>query len=270
MHEKYTALTALCLFVATGCAASDPANSQANSGAADEAAETSAQALGTIDAGEEQVTFYDDGNGGILIGSSKPNSYADFAITQLEKTAGTQLTPLEVFSALAPTQTPPDRLVADHTARVTELGRANGAMLRVAFDPERQIEKVWNSTQCMNTLGLNTIVGIHKDSAIAVDGCTSMENGYPKGSCNVFIKTARHRAGVCNNSSVGAINTTLYTRHDDSNWATATASVPRNGSYLWTVNPRLNYKLTGWQPSKLRMTAYAYDGSGFNAHWAPH
>ena len=55
-------------------------------------------------------------------------------------------------------------------------------------------------------------------------------------------------------------------RHQGSGWGEASAWVPPNGSYLWTVHPSLNSKLTGWIPSQVRMSAIADFGGGFHAH----
>jgi hypothetical protein len=268
MHKTYAALATLCLLAAVGCSGAESGDAE-NSESADGTSATLAQSLATVDVGDEQVTFYDDVDGGILIGSLKPNAFADFAVVQLERTAGTELTPLELFSALAPDETPPNRLVQDHTARVAGLGRADAAMLKVAFEPQHLVDKAWTSAQCDTATGLTGPVVNRYESMIAIDICSSRASGFPLGSCNAWVTTSRHRAGVCNGSSVGAITTTASSRQDNTSWASASASVPANGSYLWTSHPSLNYKLTGWQPSKLRLQAWAFDGGGFRARLAP-
>jgi len=270
MHKKYSALPTLFLLAAVGCSAADSGSAPENGHAADQADATSAEALTTVQVGEQQITFYVDAEGGILIGSSKPNVVAEFAIVQLERTAGTELTPLELFSALAPGETAPERLVEDHASRVAGLGRSDGAMLQVALEPQRLLEKAWTPAQCDTALGLTAIPVIRHNNRVAIDMCTSTTAGYPSGSCDVYVKTGRHRAGVCNNSPTLAMNTTAHSRHDTSSWSTASATVAPNGSYLWTVRPSLNKDLTGWQPSKVRLQAWASDGNLFHARLAPH
>jgi hypothetical protein len=142
-------------------------------------------------------------------------------------------------------------------------------MLQIAFEPQRLLEKAWTAAQCDSALGLTAVVVNRQNSKTSIDTCTSITPGQPTGSCNIYVKTHRHRAGVCNNSSVGSMNTTAYTRQDNTPWNTASASVPANGSYLWTSHPGLNSTLTDWQPSKMRLTAAGFPGNNFHARLVP-
>jgi hypothetical protein len=263
MNKKYIALTSLCLLgVVGGCSAAEVGSEQ-DDGIA-EAAETSAEALATIEVGEQQVTFY-VGDRGILVGSAKTNFDPEFAIVQLERTAGVELTPLEVFSALAPDETPPEPLVQDHAARVAQLGRADASLLQVAYEPQRLLAKAWTPTQCDNALGLTASNVTRLNSLLNIDRCTS-QLAQP---CDVYPATARHRAGVCNNSPSNAMSTTASSRFLGGSWQSATASVPANGSYLWTAWGKLNGSLTAWVPSQLRLRGWAADSNLFHARLTP-
>lgn len=219
------------------------------------------------DFADKQVTFYDGGDGAILIGSAKPNVDPDFAIVQLERTAGMELTPLEVFSALAPSQTPPEELVRDHAIRVAALGRADKSVLQVAYDPRPLAPTAWTSTQCDNALGLTASSVIRKQNQLVLDMCTA--NLSSTTTCDVYVPTVRHRAGVCNNSPTLSMTTKASSRDTSSSWNTASASVVPNGSYLWTAFGRLNSDLTAWLPSKLRLQGWAADSNWFHARLAP-
>jgi hypothetical protein len=265
MNKKYIALTTLCLLAVVGCSAAETGSGQGDGVA--EADGTEAEAFATIDAGHQQVTFYEGDAGAILIGSAKPNFDPEFAIVQLERKAGTELTPLEVFSALAPGETPPQRLVADHAVRVGELGRADASVLQVAYDQRQLSPTAWTSTQCDNALGLTASSVIRKQNQLVLDMCTA--NLSSTTTCDVYVPTARHRAGVCNNSPTLSMSTTASSRDTSSSWKTASASVAPNGSYLWTAYGRLNKDLTTWLPSKLRLQAWAADSNWFHARLAP-
>lgn len=263
MNKKSMTVTALCLLASVGCSAGEAGSAQ------DGVAETDGTALeafAAIEVGEQQVTFYGDEALGILVGSAKSNFDPEFAIVQLERTAGTELTPLEVFSALAPGETPPNQLVADHAIRAVELGRVDATVLQVAYEPQQLVEKAWTPTQCDSALGLTASGVIRRNSQVVIDLCTS---NLSAAGCDVYVPTARHRAGVCNNSPTLSMNTKAHTRDTSSGWRTASASVVPNGSYLWTAWGRLNGDLTAWIPSKLRLQAWAADSNFFHARLAP-
>jgi hypothetical protein len=263
MNKKCSALTSFWwLAVVAGCSGTETGSSQDDWNA--EADGTSAEAFATIEVGDQQVTFYGGDAGEILVGSVKLNFDPEFAIAQLERTAGTELTPLELFSGLAPDETPPQRLIEDHAGRVARLGRPDASVLKVAYEPQ-QVEKAWTPTQCDNALGLTASSVIRRNSQLHVDLCTS-NLAQP---CDVYPATGRHRAGVCNNSPSLSMTTTAYSRHIDSDWRSASASVPPNGSFLWTSWPRLNKDLTAWVPSKLRLNTWAADGNFFHARLTP-
>lgn len=262
MNKKCIALTSFWLAAVGGCSATETGSGQGDKIA--EAEGTSAEALATIDVGDQQVSFYASEAGEILVGSAKLNFDPEFAIVQLERTAGTELTPLELFSALAPSETPPEALVEDHAGRVVHLGRSDARVLEVAYEPQL-VAKAWTPTQCDNALGLTASSVLRRDSQLVIDLCTS-NLAQP---CDVYPATGRHRAGVCNNSPSLSMTTTAHSRHIDSGWSTASASVVPNGSYLWTAWPRLNKDLTAWVPSKLRLQAWAPDTNFFHARLAP-
>ena len=267
MTKKSIALTTLCLLAGAtfGCSAAETGGAQ-DDGVA-ETDGTEAAAIATIEAGKQQVTFFGEDDGAILIGSSKPNLDPEFAVVQLERTAGTELTPLEVFSALAPDQTPPEQLVADHATRVAELGRADASVLRVAYEPRQFTPAGWTPAQCDNAFGLTASSVIRKNSQVVVDLCTA--NLSSTTTCDVYVNTLRHRAAVCNNSPTLSMTTKAHTRDIDSSWRTSSASVPPNGSYLWTALGRATPDLTGLRPSKLRLQAWAADSNFFHARLTP-
>ncbi|HEY3497794.1 MAG TPA: hypothetical protein VGK73_24015 [Polyangiaceae bacterium] len=265
MNKKHIALTALCLLAAVGCSAAETGSAQEDGVA--EADGTTAEAFATIEVGEQQVTFFDSGDGGILVGSAKSNFDPEFAIVQLERTAGMELTPLELFSALAPGEAAPEQLVEDHAARVAALGRADATVLQIAYEPQQLIEKAWTPTQCDNALGLTAAGVIRRNNQLVIDYCTANLTASP--GCETYVPTARHRAGVCNNSPTLSMTTKAHTRDTSSSWRTSTASVVPNGSYLWTAWGRLNGDLTQWIPSKLRLQAWAADSNWFHARLAP-
>ena len=266
----------LCLLSLFGCAveSADPSpdsGSQAGSQKSANGAELQAsELLQKVQVGAEEVSFYgNEADGMIMIGSAKPNTLPEFAVEVLEETAGTQLTPLEIFNALAPDGVPHERLVDDHAVRATLLGRLDTAVLQVPFAPQR-VEKAWTSSQCDSALTLTGIVVNRQNDISYINQCTSLTPGFPTGSCDVWVETGRHRAGVCNNNPQASALTVAAARHNTSGWREASASVPPNGSYLWTAHPALNSKLTGWVPSKMRMSAIAGFGGGFHARLAPY
>ena len=230
-----------------------------------------AQPLQSIEAGLEKVEFF-EANGGILMSFSKPNALPRFAIDVLEESAGQELTPLEVFQSLAPAgATPNARLVEDHAARARVLQRADLSVLRVAFEPQLTLEKAWTPAQCEQSLIPNTIVQIRKDYLSAnIQICTANRPQIPQGSCNDWIQTTRHRAGVCNNSSTGAMTgSASIISKGNSTWATTTTAVAANHSQLWIGTPQLNYELTKHKQSKMMLTAgWQPAGSTYHARLA--
>lgn len=226
-----------------------------------------AESLQSIQAGAEKVEFF-AASGGILMSFSKPNALPRFAIDVLEEKAGHELTPLEIFQSLAPEGAPHARLLADHAQRARVLGRADASVVRVVFEPQL-IEKAWTPEQCEQSLIPNAIVQIRKNDLSAnFTSCTANRPAIPQGSCNHWIQTNRHRAGVCNNSSTASLTTSATITSDGARSGTNSATVPGNTSWLWTGIPALNSSLTAHRRSKMLLVAGPPQGSTFHARLA--
>jgi hypothetical protein len=226
--------------------------------------------LQTIEVGTERLQFFDAGDAGsILISSSKPNHIPRFAVDSLEETAGMQLTPLEVFQALAPEGVEPhERLVSDHFAQTRALGRPDSAVVDVTFKPPA-VDKLISPAQCTALLFGTQFILISRNDLGSINMCTANQPLVPQGSCDVWIQTNRHRAGICNNSQQGSALGKATITSNGAGSASTTASVPPNTAQLWTGTPAFNDKLTGFRESKLRLNAIAAFGGGFHARLAP-
>ncbi|HKO50455.1 MAG TPA: hypothetical protein VJV79_22185 [Polyangiaceae bacterium] len=109
--------------------------------------------LHDFDVGLENIRFVRFSPAGetpaVLIRHKQPAALVEGAIERLYATAGTDLTLLEMFLALAPaTETPHEALVALHKEHALTT-RGDAAVRRVNFDRDAKVEK-WTTTGCTN------------------------------------------------------------------------------------------------------------------------
>ena len=256
-------LLVLCSFGLGGCSAetagsAEAAGSAETAGPEFDQAPADTEPLQTVQVGLERLDFF-DADGSIWISSTRPNQVPWFAIDVLEQAAGVQLTPLEIFAALAPEGLAPhDRLIEDHLSQTQALGRADNAVIRVEFEPP-PIEKTISPAQCSSLILGAGFPSLSLDNVATVNACTV--------TCGSFIQTNRQRVGICNNGPATA-SATATISSEGAGSASTSASVPANTSQLFTGTPVLNKSLTAFRRSNMRIVASVIPGT-FHVRGAP-
>jgi hypothetical protein len=140
------------------------------------------------------------------------------ARTPFQRLGGQPLTSLEIFSAVAPDQTPPEAIVAAHAAEARALGRTDERLVVASVDTSTLEEKGVTTLQCSvmwkNPYSTDYEPWGNRDGQDNLAGTNSLCGG---NNCEhgLLFPGQVMLLGICNNNSSNGIPYRVYSRPDD-------------------------------------------------------